>query len=124
MIFAWLEVWGKDREPLESRNGLRATFEKVFDVMPNRNESRVLEFLEEFKDRMKPADVENVREMVKHHEWYEGFDILCAQLYESSSPITQQEYKELRGFVNGGPINWEHDYIKELIRDDSPVNRS
>lgn len=89
---------------------------RFLDVLLNRKGKRVYELVEIFKTRLRRSDIENIREMVNHNEWYEGFDILCAQLYEWHSPITLAEYNMLRDFVQDIPVNWEHDYLKQLIQ--------
>jgi hypothetical protein len=91
------------------------SLKKFTDIILNRNGTRVLEFLEVFKDRLKPADVENIRNFVEHNEWGITFEVLCAQIYEWESSISQKEYDDLKGFAKAVPIDWEYDYLEELI---------
>jgi hypothetical protein len=75
---------------------VKSLFENL--TLGNRKDakSQVVNFVDDFSDRLKKQDVENILEMANHNEWGIAFEILCAQLYEWNSPISQEECDALR----------------------------
>ena len=58
-------------------------------------ESRLINLLDEVKEKLPVQDVFNIKEFIKHHEWGLAFEIMCTQLYEYDEPITHDFYEKI-----------------------------
>lgn len=83
----------------------------------NKFKNMVADIVEKATDHLEDRDVLNAKDMLDHNEWGIAFDIVCQQIYEHGSAISDDFYNQIEDAGHAmkmEPDNWE--FLRELIQ--------
>lgn len=64
-------------------------------VILEKLKNNIYSLLNTFKGKLPDIDIENIDILLSGGELFEGFDVLCTQLYEYDIQITKETYENL-----------------------------
>lgn len=71
-------------------------------------EEEILALADELNDSLLPQDVQNIRDDIEYNEFGNAFEILCIQLFEYESPISQEIFSRIENV--GREMGYSEEY--------------